>query len=138
MFEIFDQIKFYLVSEEELDAAREEGRGDELVKIEDGELDLVAYERLVEECEVELKGMVERRKLAIKESGFLEDLTRSYIPDPGLERDDELGGDGVVGELVKSEVAGRCWNCAVKEGDDVKVGQELVSAVIKPPFHVRG
>lgn len=137
MFEIFDQIKFYVISEEELDLAREEGRGDELVKIEEAELDLVGYERLVGECELERRGMVERRMLAIKETGFMEEMTKSYRSDPALDSDSDLGDKGIVGEVVKSEVAGRCWNCAVSEGDEVQAGQELVcrSNFTYPVFH---
>ncbi|KAG4427785.1 hypothetical protein IFR05_016730, partial [Cadophora sp. M221] len=70
--------------------------------------------------------MVERRLRAVRESGVLEELGRSYRPDPelleGFYRDEGVG----VGEVVKSEVAGRCWRCEVSEGDVVEEGRELI------------
>ena len=125
MFEIFDRIRFYEVEEKVLDEAREAGTGDGLVRVEEGVLDLEGCEELVGRVRGEREEMVERRMRAVRETGFLEELRRSYVPDPALRG----GEDGEVvagGKEVKSEVAGRCWRCEVNEGDVVEMGKELV------------
>ncbi|KAL5322618.1 hypothetical protein ACEPPN_010591 [Leptodophora sp. 'Broadleaf-Isolate-01'] len=126
MFEIFDRISFYEVEEGVLDEAREAGLGESLVSVEEGVLELEGYEEMVRGLEGEREVMVERRMRAVRESGFLEELGRSYRPDPELLEGFDGNEEAVVGEVVKSEVAGRCWRCEVSEGDVVEKGRELI------------
>ncbi|PVH82448.1 allophanate hydrolase [Cadophora sp. DSE1049] len=127
MFEIFDQIRFYEVEEKELDEAREAGMGDALVRVEEAVLDLEAYEELVGRVEGERREMVERRMRAVREMGVLEELSRSYVPEPGMGRGDGIQEEEMTsGVQVKSEVAGRCWRCEVVEGEVVEMGKELI------------
>ncbi|KAK0121902.1 hypothetical protein ONS95_010179 [Cadophora gregata] len=126
MFEVFDRIKFFEVEEKVLDDAREAGIGDNLVRVEEGVLDLEACEQLVESVKNDREEMVERRMKAAKEMGVLEELSRSYEPDLLLERGNDFEEEVTGGVPVKSEVAGRCWRCEVKEGDVVEKGKELI------------
>ncbi|KAH7412923.1 urea carboxylase [Cadophora sp. MPI-SDFR-AT-0126] len=127
LFEIFDQIRFFEVEEKVLDEARETGMGDELVRVEEGRLDSHAYEELVGRVEGERSAMVERRMRAVREMGVLEELSRSYVPDPGMGRGDGIEREEVIGgREVKSEVAGRCWRCEVSEGEMLEMGKELI------------
>lgn len=127
MFRAFDQIKFHIVSEAELDAAREAGTGDELVTIEDETLDLLKYEAWMKQNVDQDETSVQKRLAYLKDAGMLDDLLQAYKPKPRL---DDLANEplekDLQGKLVRSEVAGRCWKCSIVEGDMVEKGQELI------------
>jgi len=127
MFQVFDQIKFHIVSEAELDAAREAGVGDELVKIQNEKLDLVSYEAWVNENIDQAETAPQKRLEFLKEAGLLDDLIQAYKPKATIDDQwaEEVDKD-IKGELVRSEVAGRCWKCTITEGDLIQKGQELI------------
>ncbi|KAL2064342.1 hypothetical protein VTL71DRAFT_4836 [Oculimacula yallundae] len=128
LFEIFDQVKWYEVEEGVLDEARERGEGSKLVRIEEGWLNLEEYEAFVEGLGEESGIVGERRRRAVEELGVLEELARGSEHDIALmESGDGVADDDIEGEIVKAEVAGRCWKCDVKEGDVIEKGKELIS-----------
>jgi urea carboxylase/allophanate hydrolase len=137
MFEVFDRIRFYPVSEETLDEARESEITDNLVKSGDGELNLADYEAWIKE--ISEKGAETRRLRlqTLKETGLVDELKQAYQVDSsrvGEEDDDECLDDKAT--IVRAEIAGRCWQCAIKEDSIVEPGQELVSHHLSHPGHV--
>lgn len=136
MFRVFDQIRFYAITEAELDAAQASGTQGDLVRIEDGVLDLAAYESWADANREDIAATAARRARAIEAAPFLGELTRP-VEDVGA----EAGGSGWAGaetdeedgyEKVKAGTPGRCWRLLVKEGDKVKVGSVLVSLRLSP------
>jgi len=126
MFNAFDRIKFYLVSEEELDASREAGNAEGMVRVEEGMFDLQDYEKWLEAGKEDIERVVAERRQALKDSDVVAEALRP--PPPArcldLQHETRLG----KGEIeLKAHVAGKCWKCEVKTGDVVEEGQTLVS-----------
>ena len=128
MFNVFDQIAFYSVTEAELDASRERGDGSELVKVIDGTFDLQAYEQWLEEHKSDIEEVRAKRMKALRESDAVAEAMKSP---PQLKRVDQGSGDAVVagGIVLRAGVAGKCWKVAVNKGDVVEKGQMLVGTV---------
>ncbi|CZR59444.1 related to DUR1,2-urea amidolyase [Phialocephala subalpina] len=128
MFEVFDRICFYPVSEETLDEARESKTIDNLVKIEEGELNLADYEAWIKETSEEAAESRRLRLQTLKESGLVDELKQAYQLDSshgeGKDEDESLNDKEMI---VRADIAGRCWQCTVEEGDMVEAGQELIS-----------
>ncbi|KAL3424509.1 urea carboxylase [Phlyctema vagabunda] len=125
MFEMLDQIKFYVISEEELNESREAGTCDQLVKIEQGSLDFSKYEALVAETFNEASSLTRRRMDNLKKTGMLDELIKSYASQASEEYKTETS-DPEPGELVVANIAGKCWKCSVSVGDMVEEGQEII------------
>lgn len=138
MFRIFDRISFYSITEAELDTAQASGTQGDLVRIDDGVLDLAAHEAWVNDNHEDIAATAAQRARAIEAAPFLGELTR-----PCEAADSVAGGserakageedkvdeeDGC--ERVKAGIPGRCWRLLVKEGDKVKVGSVLVSVSV--------
>lgn len=140
MFRIFDQISFYPIAEAELDAAQASGTQGDLVRIEDGVLDLAAHEAWEDANRDDIAATATRRARAIAAAPFLGELTRPREDAEdaalgsgwtGAEEQDEAGEGGGC-ERVKAGIPGRCWRLLVKEGDRVEVGSVLVSLRLSP------
>lgn len=141
MFSIFDRISFYTITEAELDAAQASGTQIDLVRIEDGVLDLAAHEAWEDANRDDIAAAAAQRARAIEAAPFLDELTR-----PREEAADAVAsGSGCVGaeetddageedgcERVKAGIPGRCWRLLVEDGDKVKAGSALVSLKLAP------
>ncbi|KAH7367204.1 urea amidolyase [Plectosphaerella cucumerina] len=126
MFRLFDRIRFYAVPEAELDAAiASPGRGSFLVRVEEGIVDLDEYETWLSDNKTDIDAVVSARERAFLAAPFLEELLKPYEARPekghGPSGDVEVGG-----ERVRAQLPGRCWRCAVAEGDTVEVGDALL------------
>lgn len=137
MFEVFDRITFYPITEAELNNAQAKGTQRQLARIEGGVLDLTAHEAWADTNGQDIAMTVAQRARAIKAAPFLDELIRT--PEHrnavasrngcyGLEEEDE--GDDC--ERVKAGIPGRCWKLFVEEGDKVEAGSVLVSRRLKP------
>lgn len=140
MFRIFDQISFYTITEAELDAAQASGTQGDLVRVEDGVLDLAAHEAWVKANREDIAATAAQRARAIGAAPFLSELTRpredADAADGGSawagpeEKDEACEEDGC--ERVRAGIPGRCWRLLVDEGDRVKAGSVLVSLRLSP------
>ncbi|KXH40553.1 urea carboxylase [Colletotrichum nymphaeae SA-01] len=134
MFRLFDRISYYPIPEPDLDAAITQGRVSDLVRIEEGSLDLAEYESWLAANEADIEATRSLRAEAIRNVPFMEELLQPYNP-PESERErhgifgedgDGSSDGGAVGERIKAQMPGRCWKCEVKAGDEVEVGDALV------------
>ncbi|TVY75991.1 Urea amidolyase [Lachnellula suecica] len=123
MFNIFDQIRFYPISEEKLIQARELGQDDKLVTIVDGTFDIEKYERWLEENAADIASVTNKRRETLKISNPLSEAMR-----PGtsqLEANNQESMESGNGIQLRAGIAGRCWKAAVGVGDVVEEGQTL-------------
>ncbi|KAL2822005.1 urea carboxylase [Aspergillus granulosus] len=125
LFSLLDQITFYPLAEEDLNTAEEKGTAHELIKVTHTELDLDQYEQWLSENSESIAAVREDRSAAVQQADFLEELLKPYQPN---NTSPEARGkhEGTSGERVKAPFPGRCFRCAVKEGDQVEAGDTLI------------
>jgi urea carboxylase len=126
-FNIFDRIRFYPVSEEVLDAMRENEKGEKLVIVTHGNFGLHEYESWLHTYRADIKEVTSKRSKALLESDAVAEALRpsappNYVATPSS--GESMSEGGVV---VRAGVAGKCWRSAVKVGDIVHKGQTLVA-----------
>ncbi|KGO56906.1 Urea carboxylase [Penicillium expansum] len=126
MFSLLDQIRFYPVTEEELSAAEADGTSSDLIKISDTELDLNEYEKWLEANEEDITAVREQRSKAMHEADFFDDLLKPYDPITMRPGRGQESNEGMAGERVKALLPGRCFRCAIEEGDEVQAGDPLI------------
>ncbi|KAG8157058.1 hypothetical protein KVR01_013048 [Diaporthe batatas] len=135
LFDIFDRISFYPITEAELDAARSSGAQRGLVRIEDGVLDLEAHEAWEDAHRGEIEASAAQRDRAIRAAPFLDELIRpreeatatngACSQDGPPDNGEEGQFDGC--ERVEAGIPGRCWRLLVKEGEAVKARSVLAN-----------
>ncbi|MGB0665008.1 MAG: urea carboxylase [Pontibacterium sp.] len=128
LLRFFDQIRFYEVSNEELQKIRRDfPQGRYPIKIEEGEFSLSAYQDFLAQEAPSIEAFTEQRNQA-----FSEELERWHrdgqfnftTPEQEEEAAEfEWAEDAVV---VDSPVSGSVWQLLVKPGDEVKAGQPLM------------
>ncbi|KAJ5518559.1 Urea carboxylase [Penicillium expansum] len=126
MFSLLDQIRFYPVTEEELSAAEADGTSSDLIKISDAELDLNEYEKWLGANEEDITAVREQRSKAMHEADFFDDLLKPYDPITMRPSRGQESNEGMAGERVKALLPGRCFRCAIEEGDEVQAGDPLI------------
>ncbi|KAK2595217.1 hypothetical protein QQS21_007070 [Conoideocrella luteorostrata] len=118
MFHLFDQIKFYPVSEVELDSRPP----NELILVENGTLELAEYEAWLVENKTDIDVQVSRRADIIANTPFAEELRRPYVPNGKFSARSHSNSSASIvtdGVHVKSLMPGRCYKVNVKVGDEV-------------------
>ena len=128
MFNVFDQIRFYPISEQVLDAARESGQAEGLVSVDEGTFDLLAYESWLEAHRSDIMDVTENRWLTLNDSDAVAQALQPPPPQCLVVRDSneeqcELSTTGIV---VRAGVVGKCWKRNIGVGDTVEKGQTLV------------
>lgn len=128
LFSLLDQIRFYPLAEQDLAAAEQTGISADLIKITGTELDLHEYEKWLSDNAVDITEVREQQSKAVHEAEFFEDLLKPY--DPVAARPTRAQNyEEMTGERVKALLPGRCFRCAIEEGDEVEAGDALVSSV---------
>jgi urea carboxylase/allophanate hydrolase len=124
MFRPFDRIKFYPVTEVELDSKS----ALDLVHVEDGKLDLEEYEIWLQQNQSSIDARAADRSEAIKSAPFFEELQRSYKPaeSPSTTLSNDEAKRTLAGTSIDAMMPGRCYRVNIKEGDTVKSGDVLV------------
>ncbi|MDF0732718.1 urea carboxylase [Pseudomonas entomophila] len=121
----FDQVRFYPVSEAELDAFREafrEGRAQ--VRIEHGEFDFGQYQRFLADNAEDIAAFQQRQRAAFdaevplwrEAEAALEVAEAPVLPQ----------GEGLDGHLVSAEMSGSVWKVLVEDGQWVEAGTPLL------------
>jgi urea carboxylase / allophanate hydrolase len=125
MFRPFDRIKFYPVTEAELDSKSTP----DLVHIEDGKLDLEEYETWLQQNQGSIDARAAERSKSIQSAPFFKQLQRPYIPTVSSSHipfNDEADRRTLAGTSIDAMMPGRCYRVNIKEGDEVKSGDVLV------------
>ncbi|KAI0547076.1 urea carboxylase [Xylaria curta] len=132
MFRPLDRISFYPISKNDLDDAVSAGRWQTLVSIKDDELSLAEYEEWLSENHEDIERVTEQRKRFVQDVPFYEELLKPF--DDGLKTEvtdcqiQVVGNEiDIDGEVIKAGIPGRCFRVEVNEGDNVSVGDVLVS-----------
>ena len=129
LLRFFDQVKFYLVSSDELHEIREKFLyGKYPLKIENGTFKLKEYKEFLENNKKEHTTFQDKRKQAFEDERLMwkeKGLDKFNVQTEVMETKDEI----VLGEneeAVESIMSGNIWKIEVKEGDKVKAGEVLV------------
>ena len=125
LLHFFDQVRFYPVSEAELDAFREafrEGRAQ--IRIEHGEFDFAEYRHFLAEHAESIADFQTRQKAAFEAEVQLwrDDDPAATAPLVCAQDDD---GD-LDGHLVSAEMSGSVWKVLVEPGQHVEAGAPLL------------
>ncbi|KAL0943091.1 urea carboxylase [Colletotrichum truncatum] len=127
LFELLDQISFYPVSEEQLDAAIATGQTEKLVILEEGALSVTEYEKWLAENHLDIEAVVKARGETMRQADVHKELLQPYKPPNVATRTvDETDIAEEDGERVKAQIPGRCFKTEVVEGDFVEEGSTLI------------
>ncbi|CAD7940703.1 unnamed protein product [Amoebophrya sp. A120] len=148
LLEMFHQIRFYEVSEPELDQLREDFRAGSFVpKVETEDFNLAQHQEFLREHKEEIAAYQAQQRIAMAEQNEEERLSQIRLSAKGTtsagadvvdHKEDHVGGAtsdmdahlGLAGEknvqLVDAYVSGSVWAIPVQVGDEVKAGDTLV------------
>ncbi|GGJ87282.1 urea carboxylase [Pseudomonas matsuisoli] len=125
LLHFFDQVRFYPVSESELDTFREafrEGRAE--VRIEHTEFDFAEYQRFLSENAADISAFQTRQKAAFDAEV---ELWRDDDPAAAQPLASALEDDGDLdGHLVSADMCGSVWKVLVEPGQRVEAGTPLL------------
>ncbi|EPT6932971.1 urea carboxylase [Cronobacter malonaticus] len=124
LLKFFDQVRFYPVSEAELNDFRDafrEGRAS--VRIEESEFDFAAYRAFLAANEQDIAAFRERQQAA-----FSAEVAHWHTQEPEadtqvLKAEDEAESEG---QLVSADLNGNVWKILVEPGQRVKQGEPLI------------
>ncbi|MCO8163687.1 urea carboxylase [Pseudomonas sp. 21LCFQ010] len=125
LLHFFDQVRFYPVSEAELNEQREafrEGRGQ--IRIEHSEFDFAEYQRLLADNAESIAEFQSRQKAAFDSEAQL-----WHDDEPPVLRaaaDSEADAQDYEGHLVSAEMCGSVWKVLVEPGQHVEAGTPLL------------
>jgi urea carboxylase len=128
LFEDFDQLRFYQVSEVEYErqlALFHSGRYE--YEIEDTVFDMAEHNRLLEETREEVKGIRGRQKLAQDEMQKVEDeLMEKWTKEKAegkipMDKVEALLNDPAI-QKISSPLNANVWKVTAEEGDEVSAG----------------
>ncbi len=125
LLRFFDQVKFYPVSEAELDAQREAFREGKLqVRIETETFDLASYDAFLTDNAASIADFQARQQLAYaaevahwQASGSYEASSNDSAPAVELDLD---------GHVVAADISGNIWKLLVEAGKAVEAGEPLL------------
>lgn len=125
LLRFFDQVRFYPVSEAELDEFREafrEGRAQ--IRIEETEFDFAAYNRFIADNAADIAAFQSKQKAAFDAEVELwkdDDPSAAQALNAFTEDDADLDG-----HLVAAEMSGSVWKVLVEPGQHVEAGTPLL------------
>jgi len=127
LLRFFDRVRFYRVSEAELDTWRADFRaGRAQVEIEDAVFDFAQYEREQQDAAVDIADFRSSQKLA-----FEAEVARWHDQDTGEQGAAGGAGDGgaaqpASGGTIRADMSGNVWKILVEPGQRVAAGAPLV------------
>jgi len=135
LLRFFDQVRFYEVSEAELDTLRDDFReGRAAVRIETEEFDLGAYHAFLEAEGDSIAAFKAKQQEAftVEVARWNEEADIQTLDEDGPEEE-----DAVAGELVLAEIHGSVWKVLVDEGQAVVAGETVVILeAMKTEIHI--
>ena len=141
LLRFFDQIRYYPVSEAELERQREQFRCGQLtIRIDEEDFNLGDHQRFLAEHREDIERFRARQQQAYaleasrwQEVEPAEPASLTPATDPTGEADLSR-----FGETIRAEMAGNIWRCLVQPGDRVRSGDTLmVVEAMKMEFEVK-
>ena len=137
LLRFFDQVRFYPVSEAELNQFREDFReGRATVRIEEETFDYAAYRQFLADNAASIAAFKERQARAFTDEVALwqaDDMTASEPP--AVETSTVTLQDGQ--SLIEADLSGNIWKVPVSSGQSVKAGDTLlIVEAMKMEIHV--
>ncbi|MGE8496506.1 MAG: urea carboxylase [Pseudomonas sp.] len=125
LLHFFDQVKFYPVSEAELDDMREafrEGRGE--IRIEHSTFDFAEYQSFLADNAESIGDFQQRQQTAFDAEVLLwrDDDAESHAPLAASGTEDEI----LDGHVVSADMCGSVWKVLVEPGQHVEAGTPLL------------
>ncbi|MDR3481334.1 MAG: urea carboxylase [Burkholderiaceae bacterium] len=126
LLRFFDQVRFYPVSESELDSLRVAFRdGRETISITEEIFDLAEYHRFLHSIEPEMEVFRERQKIAFEQEVAHWNLDAAHSA-ASVDEEDEDEVIEIVGTQVLADISGNVWKLVVELGAVVKAGDTLL------------
>ena len=126
LLRFFDQVRFYPVSESELDSLRVAFRdGRETISITEEIFDLAEYHRFLHSIEPEMEVFRERQKIAFEQEVAHWNLDAAHNA-ASVDEEEEDEVIEVVGTQVLADISGNVWKLVVELGAVVKAGDTLL------------
>ncbi|RRZ88146.1 urea carboxylase [Erwinia sp. 198] len=125
LLRFFDQVRFYPVSETELDRLREdfrEGRG--RIAMEDTFFDFAEHTRFLQEHAADIAGFRQRQASAFETEVAL--WAQEEEGAPLTSEETLLPQEEEDGLPISADLSGNIWKVLVRPGDEVAVGQPLI------------
>ncbi|WP_313487434.1 urea carboxylase [Pseudescherichia sp.] len=125
LLRFFDQVRFYPVSEEELDRLRDDFReGRATIRIEETEFDYAEHLRFLAQNATDIAQFRERQAAAFSEEVAHWQLDEQPQPEEIVLPVADAVDDGAL--AVNADMNGNIWKVLVQPGDEVIAGQPLV------------
>jgi urea carboxylase len=134
----FDQVKYFIVSEDELERMRKDFVNGRLeIEITEEEFDMAAYNKMVAEAGPEVEAMRVRQRVAMEEMMRIDaeqlariDSMKSLATTSSMSLADNGGSQDPYadrnGDAVRAAVTGTVWELRAEVGQEVKAGDVLM------------
>lgn len=137
LLRFFDQVRFYPVTEAELDTLRQDFReGRQGVRIEDETFDLGEYNAFLERIAPELATFKAAQKTAFDAEVQRWNQESAHAP-KSAERGDPAAEIRIDGSVVAADISGSVWKLVAQPGERVSAGDPLlILEAMKMEFHI--
>lgn len=127
LLKFFDQVRYYPVSEEELDQQRQAFREGRLeVRVEDSWFDLAEHERFLEANADSIAQFRARQQAAFEQEVALWQAEEATQVEQALQRPSQPAQIEFDGHAVTADISGNIWKLLVEPGQEVEAGHPLL------------
>ncbi|MDQ7970453.1 MAG: urea carboxylase [Oxalicibacterium faecigallinarum] len=137
LLRFFDQVRFYPVTEEELDALRNDFReGRSGVQIEEEIFDLGKYNAFLQRIEPEMEGFRARQQAAF-DLEVARWASEADTAAAAMAAQRPVDAAELTGSVVSADITGNVWKLIAEAGATVKAGDPLlILEAMKMEFHI--
>jgi urea carboxylase len=126
LLRFFDQVRFYPVSETELNQLREDFReGRASLRIEETQFDFAAHQQFLADHAAEIAAFRQRQATACEQEVQLWAQEEQNAP-AADEAQASVSEEEEAGLAVQADLNGNIWKVLVQPGDEVSAGQTLI------------
>ena len=127
LLKFFDQVRYYPVSEQELDEQREAFREGRLtLQVEQGWFDLAEHEQFLRDNANSIASFKARQQSAFSREVALWQAEEASQVDEALQRTTQREPIEVDGHAVTADISGNIWKLLVQPGQQVQAGHPLL------------
>ena len=127
LLKFFDQVRYYPVSEQELDEQREAFREGRLtLQVEQGWFDLAEHEQFLRDNAESIAAFKARQQAAFSREVALWQAEEAAQVDEALQRTAQREPIEIDGHAVTADISGNIWKLLVQPGQQVQAGHPLL------------